>query len=272
MGPIDVVMLTKNSEHLLNECLKSIYENVPVRRLIVVDASSTDDTLKILSEFNKKYGNVTIITENGSRGNGSRGKARERGIQEVETEWFMFVDSDVILCKDWFKKASRYIREDVGAIWGVDIPGDVKSKFMTKILQRMEARVFDIRGGCHDILIRYDVVKDIKIPSELHVLEDAYIKEWITAKNYKVIVSYASYCKHYKTMKSLLSKENRFSTIFELKNIRLVKERLVYAAIFALIWLLHEAGIKKKKGIWREKHQETKTSLNHSLEAIKFNT
>ncbi|MDI6905419.1 MAG: glycosyltransferase family 2 protein [Candidatus Bathyarchaeia archaeon] len=243
MESIDVVMLTKNSEHLLNKCLKSIYRNVPVKRLIIVDGFSTDNTLKIMNEFNKKYGNVKIISEKGSRG-----KARERGIQEVETELFMFVDSDVILCKDWFKKASRYIQEDVGAIWGVDIPGDVKSKFMTKILQRMEARAFDIRGGCHDILIRYDVVKDIKIPSELHVLEDAYIKEWITAKNYKVIVSYASYCKHYKTMKSLLSKENMFSTIFELKNIRLVKERLVYAAIFALIWLLHEAGIKNEKG------------------------
>jgi len=236
MERVDVVILTKNSERLLEACLKSVYGNVPIKRLIVVDGFSTDDTLKILGEFNKKYGNVKVIAEKGSRG-----KARQRGIQEVKTNWFMFVDSDVTLCKDWFKKASRYIREDVGAIWGVDIPGDVESKFMTKILQWMEARVFDIRGGCHDILIRYDVVEDIKIPSELHVLEDAYIKEWITAKNYKVIVSYASYCKHYKTMGSILSKENRLSTIFELKNIKLVKERLIYAAIFALVWLLQEA-------------------------------
>jgi glycosyltransferase involved in cell wall biosynthesis len=233
--PIDVVMLTKNSERLLNACLKSVYENVPVKRLIVVDAFSTDDTLKIFGEFDKRYGNIKIITEKSSRG-----KARERGIREVETEWFMFVDSDVILCKDWFKKASRYIGEDVGAIWGVDIPGDVKSKFMKKMLRWIEARTFGIRGGCHDILIRYDTVKDIKIPSELHTLEDAYIKEWILAKNYKVIVSYASFCRHYKTINNLLSKENRVSTILELKNIKLVRERLVYAMIFALMWLLQE--------------------------------
>lgn len=236
MERVDVVVLTKNSERLLEACLESVYGNVPIKRLIVVDGFSTDSTLKILGEFNKKYGNVKVITEKGSRG-----KARQRGIQEVKTRWFMFVDSDVILCKDWFKKASRYIRGDVGAIWGVDIPGNVGSKFMTKILQWMEARVFDIRGGCHDILIRYDAVKDIKIPSGLHVLEDAYIKEWITGKNYKVIISYTSYCKHFKTMESLLSKENRLSTIFELKNIKLVKERLIYAAIFGLMWLLQEA-------------------------------
>jgi hypothetical protein len=53
---------------------------------------------------------------------------------------------------------------------------------MKKMLQWIEARTFDIRGGCHDILIRYDAVKDIKIPSRLHTLEDAYIKEWIQQK------------------------------------------------------------------------------------------
>jgi glycosyltransferase involved in cell wall biosynthesis len=241
MEAVDVVMLTKNSERLLTACLKSVYENVPVKRLIVVDAFSTDNTLKIFDEFDKKYGNIKIITEKSSRG-----KARERGIREVETEWFMFIDSDVILCKNWFKKATRHIEEDVGAIWGIDIPGDVKNKFMKKILQWFEARTFDIRGGCHDILIRYNAVKDIKIPSKLHTLEDAYIKEWILAKNYKVIVSYASYCKHYKTMNDLLSKENRASTILELKNMKLVRERLLYAMVFALVWLLQEA----KSGNW----------------------
>ncbi|MGB9693800.1 MAG: glycosyltransferase family A protein, partial [Fervidobacterium sp.] len=110
---VDVVMLTKNSESILHECLKSIYENVPVRRLIVLDASSTDNTPKIISEFNRKYGNIVFMTENGSRA-----KARQRGIEETDTEWFMFVDSDVILCKNWFRKAIKYIGEDVGAVWG----------------------------------------------------------------------------------------------------------------------------------------------------------
>jgi glycosyltransferase involved in cell wall biosynthesis len=102
MKAIDVIMLTKNSEDLLDECLKSIYKNVPVKRLIVVDGFSTDNTLKIIKEFNEKYGNVKVIAEKGSRA-----KARERGIKEVETDWFMFADSDVILCEDWFEKELR---------------------------------------------------------------------------------------------------------------------------------------------------------------------
>ncbi len=252
MTKVDVVVLTKNSERWLRECLKSIYQNVPVYRLIVVDGYSTDDTLKIFDEFNKLHGNIRIITESGSRG-----KAREIGIREVETDWFMFVDSDVVLCEKWFQKAKRYINGDVGAIWGVDIPGGMTDKFMISAFKWMESRVFNIRGGCHDILIRHECVKNIKIPGELHTLEDAYIKEWITARNYRVIVSYDPYCRHYKTMNNLLSKENRISTVLELKNLKLVRERLVFAAIFALAWLLQEIKPSEKRIIDLEKQSNT---------------
>ncbi|MBS7633065.1 glycosyltransferase family 2 protein [Candidatus Bathyarchaeota archaeon] len=240
MDAVDVVMLTKNSKRILAPCLESIYENVPVNRLVVVDAFSTDGTLPTLNEFNRRYGNVKILSDEGSRG-----RAREIGIGEVETDWFMFVDSDVILCKDWFKMAAAHIQDDVGAVWGVDVPGNVENPLLTGVLKRMEGRVFNIRGGCHDILIRHKAVEGISIPSQLHVLEDAYIKEWITARGYKVVVSYDAYCRHYKEVGSLASKDNRLSTVFELKNMRLVKERLIYAGVFAFIWLIQEIENKR---------------------------
>ena len=67
MQAIDVVVLTKNSEHLLDKCLASIYENVPVKNLIVVDGFSTDGTLKIVNEINEEHGNITVLNEDGSR-------------------------------------------------------------------------------------------------------------------------------------------------------------------------------------------------------------
>jgi len=195
MEPIDVVMLTKNSEHLLTECLESIYENVPVRRLIIVDGTSTDNTLRIMEEFNKKYGNIKIITENGSRA-----RAREKGIQEVETAWFMFADSDVILSKDWFKKAEKYIDKDLGAVWGlnIDVIPNVKNKLFLKSLALVARECFNLRGGMHDTLIRHELVKDIRIPERLHVYEDAYIINWIKKKGYRVIVGDDIYCLHFR--------------------------------------------------------------------------
>ncbi|MDI6905191.1 MAG: glycosyltransferase family A protein [Candidatus Bathyarchaeia archaeon] len=89
MERIDVVVLTKDSEHLLERCLNSIYQNIPVNKLIIVDGYSKDNTLKILQEFNKKYKNIKVFLDNGNRAT-----ARQKGIREVETEWFAFVDSD----------------------------------------------------------------------------------------------------------------------------------------------------------------------------------
>ncbi|MFZ1039253.1 MAG: hypothetical protein WAN53_05150, partial [Candidatus Bathyarchaeia archaeon] len=61
-------------------------------------------------------------------------------------------------------------------------------------------------------------------------------------------VSYESHCRHYKTMGNLLSRENRADTMSELKNMKLVRERLIYAGIFALMWLLQEAKSRGWKG------------------------
>src|SRR5208283_1800307 len=94
---VDVVLLTKNSDRRLKDCINSVYRNIPVEKLIVVDGYSTDRTLEIMNEFNEKYHNVTIIFDKGNRAT-----ARQKGIAAVTTEWFFFVDSDVVLCDDWF--------------------------------------------------------------------------------------------------------------------------------------------------------------------------
>jgi glycosyltransferase involved in cell wall biosynthesis len=86
MGPVDVILLTKNSERVLEGCLRSIYRNVPVARLIVIDNYSVDGTVDILRRFDDKYHNVLIIQDGGTRAT-----ARQKGITNVETEWFMFV-------------------------------------------------------------------------------------------------------------------------------------------------------------------------------------
>jgi glycosyltransferase involved in cell wall biosynthesis len=223
MEAIDVVMLTKNSEHLLNECLNSVYENMPVKRLIIVDGFSTDNTLKILNEFNRKYGNVQIITDKGSRA-----KAREIGIGEAKTEWFMFVDSDVILCKDWFKKAEKHMKKDVGAIWGlnIDVIPKVKNKLFLKSLAFVAKECFKLRGGMHDTLIRHELVKDIKIPEQLHAYEDAYIINWIKKKTYKAIVGDDIYCLHLRPREDWSFKQSLSLAAME------IKCGLVYAHIF----------------------------------------
>lgn len=190
---VDVVLITKNSERKLFDCLTSVYQNVPVARLIVVDGYSKDRTLAILEEFNQKYGNVVVLFDKGTRGS-----ARQKGIQAVQTEWFVFVDSDVVLCQDWFKKAQAYITPQVGAVWGIEVWSTIKNPKTLKLFLTTTHKIFEVRGGTHDTLIRTATVQDIKIPDNLHVFEDAYIKEHIENKGYQVVACYSPFCIHYR--------------------------------------------------------------------------
>jgi glycosyltransferase involved in cell wall biosynthesis len=190
---VDVGVLTRNSERVLEKTLNSIIKEVPVNRVIIVDGYSTDDTLEIVKKFHKKYGNVILIKDNGTRGS-----ARMKGIREVETEWFLFVDSDVTLCDNWFRKIRNFVDDQVGAVWGTEIWDGIQNPVVLKLFLMSTRKIFETRGGTHDLFVRYEAVKDIDIPKNLHMFEDAFIKEWITKKGYKIIATYDPYCIHYR--------------------------------------------------------------------------
>jgi glycosyltransferase involved in cell wall biosynthesis len=195
MEPIDVAIITMNSERMLRECINSVYSNVPVKNLIMVDGYSSDSTEEIAKEFQEKYGNVIFVKEKGTRAS-----ARQKAIQLVKSDWFMFVDSDVILSKNWFAQAEKYIKNDVGAIWGIEIWSVLKERrSMLNLFERVTLKIFEKRGGTHDILIRRRIADDIKIPYQLHTYEDAYIKSWIEKKGYKVLGLYEPYCIHFRS-------------------------------------------------------------------------
>ena len=194
MESIDVAILTLNSERMLRECINSVYKNLPVNHLIVIDGYSTDATADIVKEFQEKYGNVIFIQEKGTRGS-----ARQKAIQLVKSDWFMFVDSDVILSKNWFAEAKKLVKDDVGAIWGIEIWSVLKGTKVLKLFERFTLKIFEKRGGTHDLLVRRKTVEDIKIPYQLHTYEDGYIKSWINKKGYKVLGVYEPYCIHFRS-------------------------------------------------------------------------
>lgn len=194
---IDVVMITKNSVEqfeettLFKKVLESVFQEIPVHKLIIVDGYSTDDTISIV----KRY--TSYITQD-SRG---RGKAREIGIRQVETEWFAFVDSDVILCPNWFREIKKSIAPKVGAIHGLVLPHRYSINFSRSMAflrrEKLEQYLFHQQSKAAmtmALLIRTDLVKGISIPADLHVREDKYIRDWIEKTGYDYVVSSSARC------------------------------------------------------------------------------
>ena len=109
---VDVVIRTRNSAELLPQCLDAIFAEIPVRKVIIVDGGSTDDTLEIAS----RYPDVDVY----SRPELNLGQATQFAFSVAQADWVAVIDSDMVLQKGWFDEMSRYM-DQADAIEGCRI-------------------------------------------------------------------------------------------------------------------------------------------------------
>lgn len=84
---ISVIVLTKNSETTIQDCLESVSQNNP-EEIIVVDGYSTDRTLDVVKQYTNK-----IYFDEGK----GLCYARQLGAEMATEEYIFYVDSGVIL-------------------------------------------------------------------------------------------------------------------------------------------------------------------------------
>lgn len=99
--PVDVLLFTLDSERYLEKCLDSIYREIPVNKIIVMDGGSKDRTLDIL----KGYPRMEIHVRPDIR---TTGKGLEFVLSRAITEWIAFIDSDMELPEGWYDEMSKY--------------------------------------------------------------------------------------------------------------------------------------------------------------------
>lgn len=99
---VSVVILTRNSARTIQLCLASVIGEGP-REVVVVDALSTDDTLRIIG----RYGVRLIVARLNSLG-----YSRKLGVEAAKGTFVMFVDSDVVLSKGCILAMKRELLEN----------------------------------------------------------------------------------------------------------------------------------------------------------------
>jgi glycosyltransferase involved in cell wall biosynthesis len=102
---VDVIIPLIHTNEMWRNNLLSIYREIPVNRLIISDGGCIDGSIEIAKQFPR----VKILNH---KKYVSLGYCIKKLIEEVETEWFTYLHSDVYLPTGWFdtmkKNQSKY--------------------------------------------------------------------------------------------------------------------------------------------------------------------
>jgi hypothetical protein len=95
-GACDVLVPVIHTNELWEANLLSFYREIPVNRLLIGDGGSIDDSIEIAKRFPR-------VEIHDHRDYATLGFSIRKLIEAVETEWFIYVHSDVFVPEGWFE-------------------------------------------------------------------------------------------------------------------------------------------------------------------------
>lgn len=105
---VSVIIPVFNTEPYLHECLDSVVgQTMREIEIICVDDGSTDGSLAILREYEKKDDRVLVLTQP----NINAGAARNNGLTHATGEYLSFLDADDVFAPDMLEKAYARAKE-----------------------------------------------------------------------------------------------------------------------------------------------------------------
>jgi len=143
---VDIIVPCYNVEHIVSKCIKSLLEQDYSKNKIniyLVNDGSTDKTKKILESFAQET-QITIIHNSN---NMSQAFSRNIGIKKGDGEVICFLDSDMVVKKDWVNIHVNILsqKEIVGVVGDQESPRNKKDTAFDRYLynKRRGARNFN---------------------------------------------------------------------------------------------------------------------------------
>jgi len=141
---VDIIIPCYNVAHIVEKCIKSVidqeYDNTV--KIYLINDGSTDNTAELLESFSKQS-NVTVIHHGRNNGLAS---ARNTGIKAGKGNIICFLDSDMVVRKDWLKSHTQILSDTnvVGVIGDSKIPEGETANVLDKYL-------YDKRRGARQV-------------------------------------------------------------------------------------------------------------------------
>ena len=204
---ISAVILVKNAEKTISECLESLRQ---FGEVVLLDNGSTDATVEIAG----KFPNVKVFSEPNFYG---FGKMKNIAVSHATNDWILSIDSDEVLMPEIVSKinAMQLNENTVVALSRLNYYGDRCMKCCGWYPDYVW-RIFNRKYTCFNENIVHEVV-EIKPDTQKQYIKDAL-------KHYAVT-----------SMSSIIDKMNRYTTLSAQEKHKSGKKTSVIAAIFKFI-------------------------------------
>lgn len=191
---ISVVVLTRNNESVITDCLKSLVAlDYPADRyeIIVVDGHSQDKTPEIAREYGAR-----VLSDEGK----SKAGAYNVVIQAVRGEYIAFTDADCTVDRNWLRNLLKYFRDEtIAGVGGPNIAPPTAPPLVKAIewvsyqsplaikFNKAEVSVENI-AGCNSIYLT-GLIRDLFPLPETSAGEEAILNYRVRSKNLKLIAA-----------------------------------------------------------------------------------
>ena len=98
---VDVIIPIIHTNELWKTNLYSLYREIPIHKLLIGDGGCIDDSIEVVKNFPR----VEILDHRSFK---TLGYSLRHLIDAVETDWFVYVHSDVYLPPGWFDTMQRH--------------------------------------------------------------------------------------------------------------------------------------------------------------------
>jgi glycosyltransferase involved in cell wall biosynthesis len=182
---VDVVIPVYNGEGFIREAIESVQQQTVVpNKIIVVDDGSTDDTAGVIAVSRGVVPVQYVLKENGGLSS-----ARNRGLQEVNSEYVAFLDADDVWIRNKLEQQLKVFEETKLPRLGLVYCGYEIIDFASKLIpgyrsvpidQNMRGDIFDkllpankITGSGSGVLVKSSCFSKVgKFDERLSACED----------------------------------------------------------------------------------------------------
>lgn len=136
--PISVIVCAKNEAENVREFVPLLaQQEYPQFEIVLIDDASSDETLELLEEFEKKYSNIKLVkVENNEAFWGNKKFALTLGIKAAKYEYLLFTDADCYpTSTNWITQMSSQFTQQKTIVLGYGAYEKIAGSFLNKLIR-----------------------------------------------------------------------------------------------------------------------------------------